>query len=415
MSIKIDITKVNEAVIDRYLATYGIKSRGGLNAKLQALEKYQTDLDNVPKEQQSAACTNCGGESDLRLPECPYCGTKEIEDGPPAEASTEVVEPVVVLTHEPLEPVQDPIVSDVKPEPLAAAPEVQVAVPMQTTGGQRMRRVERTKEKTKSNGTTTTVVTTTGAELAASGELDAAVVRVQVALRSGANSYWDLGSALLDIFEKKLWKQRIVGGKQAFSSWNLFCRDELNMSHVNAFSIMDTARAFSRKDFEDLGHSKLQLLLRLPKERQQVLLEEARKGQLPRARLKEIVEGEVPKGERRETGRKNANNPRLAEAGAAGTEKLREKAAMRKAERDKNKATPRPDGELTAVSQLGRTKIKLYARPNPKKPKEKPMRAVSITLDPWGEEVLVNGVVVRYTVMKAAAGWELLIERKRAE
>lgn len=383
MSLKIDMTKIDEKIVDKYIADFNIKVKGGITAKVNALEKYQ--LETTPTDDMSGPCTKCGGESDFNLPQCPYCGDVDMGDMPN-------VEPVAEVTTEGVEaPAAPAPVTETTPP--VEAPQVEVT----TVKKQNLTRVTKPASP---------VVETTG-ELVTAKELDDAVESVHQALRQGATSYWDLGTALLVIWEKQLWKQRIEGGRQKFASWNLFCRDELAMSGANTFSIMDAAKAFSKKDMEDIGHSKLQLMLRLPKDRQQQLTEEAKKGRLTRARLKEIVEGETTKGAVRDTGRGKANNPRLSEATAKAAEKKREKTAAAR------RVAPPPDGEITAVSQLGRSKFKMYARPNVKKPNEKPSRAMSVTQDPWCEETLLNGVVVHYTVLKTATGFELHVDRKR--
>jgi hypothetical protein len=380
MSVNIDLAKVKEQIVDKYVAHYGLKPRGGLNAKVNALEKHT--LEHVDPANHSAPCTNCGGTSDFNLPECPYCGDVDTEGDVPTSIPTNAV-----------------AVAEA-PEPAAAASIAAAGVEVVGDSApkpkkQKLTKVENPKKPNGANGHASMTQTTT-TELVAATELDAAVVRVHDALKHGANSYYELGLALVDIFDRQLWKQRIVGGKQKHSSWALFCREELHMSHVNTFGIMDVAKAFSKEDFEEIGHTKLKLLLPLPKDRQQALAEEARKGRLPRARLKEIVAAEKP-AQSASTGRKTRS--------AAATSAAAEKRAARK--------LPKPDGELTAVSQLGRTTLKMYARPNPKKAEAKPSRAVSITQDPWCEHVLVNGVVERFTVIKGTDGIKLIIERKR--
>lgn len=401
MSLKIDITKVNEKIIDGYLAKFEITTKGGLNAKVNALEKYQSstaDGGHVAPDSVSTPCTNCGAESDFNLPECPFCGDTDADDveDPNAVVASELASgPGNVV----------PEVPDDEPESRAGGGSNRPPA-IETEGATVDAEQEATHEhepvKKKKIQKLSRVIgkaIAPSVELVPTKDLDDAVERVQDALRSGASSYWELGVALLDLWDKGLWKQRTVAGKQKYTSWNLFCRDELHMSHANTFSIMDAAKAFSKKDFEELGHSKLTLLLRLPKSRQLELAEEARKGRLPRARLKEILTEEVPSGQRRDTGRTKRG------AGASAPAKVAERKAAR--------AALKPDGEITAVSQLGRTKLKLWARPNAKKPGEKPGRAMSVTQDPWCEEELVNGVLVKYVIMKTATGLELIIERKR--
>ena len=448
MSLNIDLNKVNEKKIDHYLQQFGLKANGKIASKVNALERHQrptTEGGTVDPANMSAPCDNCGGVSDYTLPECPFCGVGNDEDIPAAAKPNGVVHEEMTRDELPggelvaggsaVEAAdaveedgdddtragsQDDVGSHHDPEPPTRhdehPPEVtgehavetsQPAVDEEAPADAEERTMKTTTQKlTKVKRQKGDVVETTGTEIAAPAvKLDAAVKRVHEALSAGAMSYWDLGRALVDIYDDNLWKQRTDGtGRQAFPSFNVFLRDELHMSGPTAFSVMDAARHFSKKDFELIGHSKLTPMLRLPEDRRTQLFEEAKAGKLSRKRILEIIDTEVPKGSVRETGRRGPG----AAASAAGSKALSEKAAARK-------VLPKPDGELTAVRQLGRVKLKLWQRPNVKKPNEKPVRAVSVTQDPWCEEKLANGVVVRYTVVKTPNGLELVVETKRAD
>lgn len=377
MSIKINLDKVDAKVVDKYLAKFELKGTGGLNARVSLLEKYQEK--ETPTADLSTPCTNCGGASDMNLPECPYCGSSDMGDAPTTPPVDPPVVPAVAAPAAPA-PAKVGLLRPVKGKGKAKVDPPQPLPPL--------------------------VVDTSGTELVGATELDEAVDRARTALRAGATSYWDLGRAALDIFERQLWKQRLEAGKQKYTSWNSFCKAELGMSHPNAFSVMDAAKAFSREDFETIGHTKLSMVLRLPEGQRQQILEEAKAGHLPKARLLEIVQSTVG-DKRRDTGRGKRGGGTLV-SGAKATAALKEKAAARKKER----TVLKPSGEVTAVSQLGRTKLKLLARPK-KDATGKPARAVSLAQDPWCVEELINGVEVRYTVVKEAAGLTLIIQRSR--
>lgn len=447
MSLNIDLTKVNEKTVDHYLHAYNITAKGGLNAKVNALEKHQrktTDGGSVDPANISTPCTVCGGISDVTLPECPYCGAKDTEDIPteakPTNGAGHEDIPELSLATEaaddepesesgdddiragsqddvgshhdqdPPEVTGEHAVGNAQPAVESDQPPVDEPPPedaqertMKTTT-QKLTKVKRKN--------TDSVVETTGREIAAPADkLDAAVKRVHEALSAGAMSYWELGKALVDIFDDQLWKQRTDGtGRQKYPSWNVFLRDELHMSAPNAFSVMDAARHFSKKDFELIGHTKLSMMLRLPEERRTKLFEEAKAGKLSRARIKEIIADEVPKGTVRDTGRKShaADPEQHKKKTAKAAEANRERAAARR-------VLPKAEGGVTAVYEVGRSKLKLFARPNVKKPTEKPARAVSVSQDPWCEETLVNGVVVRFTIIKTPTGLELHREIRRPE
>lgn len=395
MSIAIDATKCNEYVVDKYIAHYGLKVKGGLNAKVNAIERHT--LEKVEPKDHSTPCTKCGGTSDFNLPECPYCGDSATDDVPTLEASSM------------REKLIDKLITEQEAEPAAAAaassPEpVTEVVEQAVKPRQGMKKVDRTK---KANGHAEPAAPTPAeaqpGELAPADALDRAVASVKQALHAGASSYWDMGVALIEIYDKQLWKQRLAGGRQAYTSFTVFCRDELGMSHAHAYPAMDVARGFTRELFLEIGSRKLQLLLRLPRDRQLQLAEEARAGRLPKARLQQIVQEEAPgTAGVRDTGRKRSGGT-AAQASAA--------AAKARAERKLQKPA---DGALTAVYQQGRARLKLWARPS-KKQQGKPVRAVSVTQDPWVEEQLVNGAVARYTVVKGKGGLELVREIRRAD
>lgn len=101
------------------------------------------------------------------------------------------------------------------------------------------------------------------------GQLAVATQRAKVAQRNIAINGWDLGHILRDINERELWK---AGG---FSSFKDYYTKELGISKAFAYNMIDVAKKFSRKTFEEIGIKKLEIVARAPKESREKLLGEA--------------------------------------------------------------------------------------------------------------------------------------------
>jgi hypothetical protein len=73
----VQIDKANPEVIARYCAKYGIALTGKLSDDIALLSaKIKT---STPKSK-IGECDLCGGDSDITLPECPFCGDSESAD-----------------------------------------------------------------------------------------------------------------------------------------------------------------------------------------------------------------------------------------------------------------------------------------------------------------------------------------------
>jgi hypothetical protein len=370
----INIEKVKPDVLVASLAEYGLKTNGDLQQQAERLQVHLKLETVVPPKYLSDECSECGGESDLRKPTCPFCGAGGVEtkaavpapekppkgskkkaqktgDGTPAFHEAEAQEAPV----ESLPDAAAAVVSDPKTEVVPVAVKA----------------------------------------------LDDGVAAVHKVLEAVTYSYWDLGKALQPLFEDQLWKARLGSdAKPIYKGWNQFVQSEFGISPMRSYEFMDASKYFKREDFQLIGYTKLVPLLRLPEEKRQELLAEAKKGRLPRARILEIVREEVGDA-RRDTGRSGGGS---AAGGAAGTRRIRENAAARR-------ESPSPDGEITAVHALGRVRVPLFRRP--KSSKDEPKRADSLAHEPHGSEELPNGVLVTYKVVKESKGLALIIVRSR--
>lgn len=370
------IEKVNEKLLNKYIRAndMGIVKAESTEDKATRVQEHQTAT--VPKDRMSDACSECGGESDLDLESCPFCGAAGVSKDP---------EPA---GEEPAAP----------PTPGSNAA---LAAAVGPAPKQKLTKVERDAAKVAAK---TALAPAHDASVVPEGVrlLDDAVEKVRVAQGASVQGYYDLGKAMLEIFDGNLWKHRLgADGKPLFRGWNQFAQDELGISSTYSYQIMETSKNFSREDFALIGSTKLVQILRLKPEQRTQLLEEAKAGRMPRKRLLEIVRGEVGE-ERRDTGRSGGNGGKRL--GGAGTKALKAKAeAKTAAKRDR-------EGELTAVGVMGKVKLPLYARVAKGKENK---RAASLAQDPWGEEKLANGIVQRYRLVKETKGLVLIIERTR--
>jgi len=222
-------------------------SAPALAAKLQAhFESGRADL---------VRCDTCNGLSPNDLasyPSCPFCGSSEpiAADGAPAQAGAEA-------TGAP----SAAVVPFVPSEVVGAPAEVEADV----------------------------------------RKLDDALARAQLYRQEMKGAGWDLGNALREIEEKKLYLARRDGkGVPVHPTFDQFCEREFGCSGRWARSMIDVAREFTREQAMDLGPRKLTPLLRLGAAEKQEMI----------ARLPEMTQREVD----REVQARTADKPRRATA-----------------------------------------------------------------------------------------------------
>lgn len=360
----LNMKQVDPAIVNRALKGFGLSTSGTFEERVGRLQEHQHDPANVPDEE-GATCDRCGGYSDARLDACPYCG----EAGtPPPNGAT-----AAPATPPESDDGADGGDADEETAPESAGEPAAAAAP--APQAPRKKRSEAAAPKAE-------LVPVNRSLDVSEKALDRAIEKVNAAHAKGAKAYWELGNAVKDIHDRKLYTQRSgVDGKPKYKSWLQFCQEELKMSDQHASRAMNVAAAFSKEDFEKIGVSKLSLIAKLPDDMQAEIIEKARAG-LPLA----DVEREVRK-----------HNPR-----ATGTRKP--------ASPSKPPRAPGPD-ELTAVVTKDKIKVALFARP--KKKDAKPVRAMTLGQDPFGTHELPNGVVMHVHVVKEARGLVVHIEHRR--
>jgi len=182
-----------------------------------------------------------------------------------------------------------------------------------------------------------------------------------------------LGVEIKAIVDGGLWRLRTdEAGKSLYRTFQQFCKAELGMGYTHANRLMKVAETFPKETMERIGIAKCSVMLYLPKEAREQLLDGAEE---------------------------------------KSTSQLSDEAAQL---RDSEAERQPPKGSLTVAMAPGVTEIPLKARPkaNARKASDKPARGLGD--DPWALEQLPNKVHVYYAVTKNKAGELVLrIERRR--
>jgi hypothetical protein len=122
-----------------------------------------------------------------------------------------------------------------------------------------------------------TAITTTAealpeVEQVSTEALDEAVTRVKQLKRNTEVSIWELGTEIAHIHDDGLWKTRMLGPNPQYKTFKAFVNAELGISHTHAYSLMEVAKKFSRDQVEQIGVSKLAIIVQLPPDKQAAAL-----------------------------------------------------------------------------------------------------------------------------------------------
>lgn len=119
------------------------------------------------------------------------------------------------------------------------------------------------------------------------------------------SDHFELGRLLLRVYEKELWKIRMIDGKVAYAGFNHFVKSEIGISHTTAYGLMDVAKYFTEDQAKRFGCQKLVLLLKAPEAKRVGLMEKIEDGISHRQLMAEVntARREV-RLERRLTGRR---------------------------------------------------------------------------------------------------------------
>jgi hypothetical protein len=347
----INVSAVKLQLVDKALMSRGQAVGGTDQQKIVRLASWFAQ--NTPKTK-IADCSTCGAESDVRLPECPFCGDGETEP----------------------EPAPSPVP--------ATSGKVAADLPLFEGKTQALVRVAPGQPIVRQSPPE--VVETPASEAA----LDEAVARIGGLMLSAADRLWELGAELVRVFDRALWTHRSNGfGEAKYKSWGEWCEAELGISHGYSLKLMDVAREFTREQVQKIGASKLHLTLQVPKgPARERLLGLAESG-ASRAQIAEATRAEVkllPEPHTPDTGR--------GKKGGAGTHK------------DGPKGGRKPE-KITVAMLLDRVEM------HPQTAKGTKYRA-KIPFPLVAEERMFNGVVQRIVVTNDEEGFLLVVvERVR--
>jgi hypothetical protein len=75
---------------------------------------------------------------------------------------------------------------------------------------------------------------------------------------------WESGVEVARIHDGDLWKTRLLGKDPQYKTFKAFCGAELGISHTHAYNLIEIAKKFTREQVEQIGISKLSIILQLP-------------------------------------------------------------------------------------------------------------------------------------------------------
>ncbi len=230
-------------------------------------------------------------------------------------------------------------------------------------------------------------------------DLDEAVKRVFECKKVASVGLWALGNELRKINEDKLWKLRVVKGKQAYTSFDQFCDAEAKIGHTYAYNLIDIATKFTDRDVAKFGPSKLTLMLKVADE------------DLPKVRE---IAGKVGK---RQLAKEVAEVVRERGHGAKkkskkGTAKT---AAATKASQASRAKAARASDKITIASIEGTKKVKLFAKPASIRDIDWKALKRAKTTDaiPFGKLELTNEVTLFISIVKTDDGLEAICNFRR--
>lgn len=95
-------------------------------------------------------------------------------------------------------------------------------------------------------------------------QLDAAVKRVHEWKARTADSLWELGNEIQQLYDTGLWQKRTnPDGTPKYRQWAMFVEQELSISNTYSYRLMDICSQFTREQVRDIGPTKLSMTLKV--------------------------------------------------------------------------------------------------------------------------------------------------------
>lgn len=210
-------SKLNEASIDAAIERLELEvpenDAPALARKVGVLMEYFEDL---PEDDRSGECENCGSVSSVEFDSCPFCGMDD----------------------------------DLKPSSLLAKePDVEVipATPLQYPVPQL--------------------------------DLDKAVEKIKGLLLAAMVNQWHLACEMTDLSKSQMWKQRTNDkGDVAHRTFEEFAKTELGMTSRYANELLRLRVEFTEEQVRQYPFASLRIVMTAPKERRELLMEKLKEG-----------------------------------------------------------------------------------------------------------------------------------------
>lgn len=281
----VDMSKVDEKLVDRYLVKLKLPDKGDAAGKVRRLVEKLKQMAAAGKIKKAnlAKCDKCGGYSDIEYPECPYCGDTGVDEE--AETALDKAGAGLVGVMENIEQDAASSQEEQKPEP-AKPPKKKRSEVGKAAAGKKAKDKKPPKDKKKASKKKAAakpapeakaeVVDEASGELApmyTEVDLDRAVVEIAEAAVDTALGLYNYGQALAGVHSKELWKLRVdKAGEPRYKTFDHFCRDEVKISRQHAYRMMAVATNYTKAQLEQFGISKLHIGLEVPPELRSKLL-----------------------------------------------------------------------------------------------------------------------------------------------
>lgn len=370
---------VKEGAVDAALARLDIspsKEKSSLEGKVSLLKEAFEKLPN----NKLADCDVCGAASDFTLDCCPFCGHGDDEPRAEAEAAEppdeaqedelrenadeEDAESAATEEHEQetaakeemddaqaeafMAGIDQGVVID--PANLPKAEESPTPAPLVDAKKARAERKRVSKAKplpaqNAAGAAVTSLAVVPPAPVAkreGAARLDAAVEEIKSLDRGFGAASWLVAQRVAKLDEEQLWKLRVdEKGAPVYRNFEAFALKELRMTREYASAMRKIYVRFTKDQFEQLGPTRLRLIIQAPEDEQEELLERAKKNETPVGELAKEV-----KEKRKKAGMKPSG----------GKRKPREES-----------------GKITVASVLGKQTVAILQKPAKKGDKPEPV------------------------------------------
>ncbi len=401
----VDPARVNLTVLTAALKEAGLKFSAKTSVEERITLLADHELEAIGDDEARADADKLGGECDvcfgtslLTRPACPFCGTGN--DQPAADAP--VTNPPPRSAKEAKSKAKAGKQADKQPEAEAAAK------PTKKRGDVK-KKVDTVEEPEATEAEAVeapkSVVKAGSGKLTKTqiGELDVIERRIKGLYQDGLSNLWQVGKSLKEAMDKGLWKRRVNDdGSLVHGTFAAWCSRVFEISPTYARTLMAVANNFSEQQVRQLGPTKLDLTLKLPKGLREEMVAKASELSIRELDTEVRKLGGVSK-ERVENPDEKGARPSVAEANRKRAGEKRPRAAR-----------PVADNEVTAVIQLKQYELPLFARAKSAETGAH-VRAKTVSADPHAALDLMNGVRLYVKIVEDDEGLVALLEYARVD